>query len=747
MWWLWQAEGWGVIYTVPIFTLWIVWHGWWADRRATISHWPASPFIVEIPFRIVIELGLFTIFPWLISFNPPPWNPEYALNQVPLIWLSTIAIKHTLTGYILLLAAYVTLSLAPVRTAFGLHKKIAQQDTHIIYAGALLLGLFFWAVEAWFHYQFDNETGRTFWDIAVLNSGTHDAFMRSSYIFLTFLGATALIPLLRRRARLQERFNHQNNVLQAIRKINKLITQEKEQGTLLQSACDCLVTTRGYHNAWIVLTDTSRNYLTHAQASMPGQSAGIPEPSLTGKLTRCSQQALASTDIIITQNPRHECQDCLLAHSASDCGCMTLQIRHQDIIYGLIRVTLPVHLLNDPQERSLFREIAEDIAYALHALAVEKAQKNTAKTLQKSEQRFTKMLQQIPGVAILGYDPHGIVHFWNRASETLYGYTAHEALKNNLADLIIPPHMRDEVRRNTKQGTVTGKMHPASEMDLLHKSGKSVPVLTNHTIVFHEEKEPELFCITTDLTEVKKTEAALKASQAEIQSIFRSAPVGIGLVRNRVLSRVNQHLCEMIGYSPEDLLGQSARILYPNQEDYDRVGKEKYALIHEFGTGRVETHFQRKDGTIIDVILSSTPLNPENIEQGVTFSALDITTRRNAEKALKKSEKNLSTTLNSIGDAVISTDAHGNIANMNPVAELLTGWKKEHAYGKALVEIFNINGEPLAKGIVHYNSGELDLIKGKRTDQIKSILGIKYFDEVINRDDLFILNHNPAALN
>jgi glutamate 5-kinase len=63
-----------------------------------------------------------------------------------------------------------------------------------------------------------------------------------------------------------------------------------------------------------------------------------------------------------------------------------------------------------------------------------------------------------------------------------------------------------------------------------------------------------------------------------------------------------------------------------------------------------------------------------------------------------------------------------------------------------IIEIMNLKGESLAKGIVHYNSSELDLIKGKRTDQIKSILGIKYFDEVINRDDLFILNHNPDIL-
>jgi len=63
-----------------------------------------------------------------------------------------------------------------------------------------------------------------------------------------------------------------------------------------------------------------------------------------------------------------------------------------------------------------------------------------------------------------------------------------------------------------------------------------------------------------------------------------------------------------------------------------------------------------------------------------------------------------------------------------------------------IIEILDLKGEPVAKGIVNYNSDELEIVKGKRTDQIKSILGIKYFDEVINRDDLFIFNH-PATAN
>ncbi|MBM7556845.1 diguanylate cyclase domain-containing protein [Halanaerobacter jeridensis] len=60
------------------------------------------------------------------------------------------------------------------------------------------------------------------------------------------------------------------------------------------------------------------------------------------------------------------------------------------------------------------------------------------------------------------------------------------------------------------------------------------------------------------------------------------------------------------------------------------------------------------------------------------------------EQKLKKEKEELKTTLNSIGDAVISTDIEGNIVRMNPVAELLTGWKSGDAIGKPIQKVFNI---------------------------------------------------------
>ncbi|MCX9083893.1 MAG: response regulator [Candidatus Methanoperedens sp.] len=71
--------------------------------------------------------------------------------------------------------------------------------------------------------------------------------------------------------------------------------------------------------------------------------------------------------------------------------------------------------------------------------------------------------------------------------------------------------------------------------------------------------------------------------------------------------------------------------------------------------------------------------------------SLDIALyKHNMERRLKDSERWLNATLNSIGDAVITTDRNGITKIINPYAEALTGWKHENAVGRPLGEIFNV---------------------------------------------------------
>ena len=135
-----------------------------------------------------------------------------------------------------------------------------------------------------------------------------------------------------------------------------------------------------------------------------------------------------------------------------------------------------------------------------------------------------------------------------------------------------------------------------------------------------------------------RAETSLRQSEATLQGVFRAAPAGIGVVRNRELQWVNEHMARMTGYEEEELIGRNSRFLYPSQEEFERVGCEKYARISETGTGSVETQWLTKDGQLIDVYLSSSAIDPDDLLAGVAFTALDITERKRAEEERRNLE-------------------------------------------------------------------------------------------------------------
>ncbi len=143
----------------------------------------------------------------------------------------------------------------------------------------------------------------------------------------------------------------------------------------------------------------------------------------------------------------------------------------------------------------------------------------------------------------------------------------------------------------------------------------------------------------------RRVEHELHRSQTRLQSIFRGAPIGMGVVRrhnaHRTILEVNDALCDMVGRPPSELVGSDARILYPSQEEYDQVGRRKYEQIRLTGVGAVETQWVRSDGQRVEVLLSSAPIDPADPSLGVSFAAVDITDRKHAEDLLRGAKQEL----------------------------------------------------------------------------------------------------------
>lgn len=355
---------------------------------------------------------------------------------------------------------------------------------------------------------------------------------------------------------------------------------------------------------------------------------GINESTaLIAEVIRANAPTLLSKAEILRHCPENRCS--APAYTPAEVW-LGVPLKSRDEIIGV----MAVQNYYDPQSYDGI-DLNVMVAVAdLLAIAIERKQADEA--LQGIDDRFKRLLQDIPSIAVQGYQPDGTNHYWNHASELLYGYSAQEAIGRNLLDLIIPPEIQNNVRKAIQQMAETGQPIPASELSLMRKDGARVPVYSSHAIVMEPGQCQTLFCIDIDLTALKRSEVAFQTSSAHLGSIFRAAPVGIGVVTDRVFKQVNERLCQMIGYSQTEIIDQCAEILYIDKPSYDYVGSEKYRQIQLHGTGVVETKWRQKDGNIIDVLLSSSPLDISDLSKGVTFTAMDITERKRAEGVLSR---------------------------------------------------------------------------------------------------------------
>ncbi len=151
---------------------------------------------------------------------------------------------------------------------------------------------------------------------------------------------------------------------------------------------------------------------------------------------------------------------------------------------------------------------------------------------------------------------------------------------------------------------------------------------------------------------------------------------------------------EMIfGYSASEMIGESITCLFPEA----LLAEEQY-LVHKIKNGEAIRHFETqrltKSGALIDLSVNLSPIkNAIGELVGIAIIGRDITAKKQLEKSFFLQHERLRVTMQSIGDAVITTNTQCEIEYLNPVAESLTGWKLADAQGKPITEVFNIIDE------------------------------------------------------
>ncbi len=344
----------------------------------------------------------------------------------------------------------------------------------------------------------------------------------------------------------REQIARLNTALVTIRNIGHLISRSRDSKTLAQNICNYLVETRGYFSAWVVIMDRQGKVTALAQAGLGETRQLLLKSMHRGNMPPCAAKALAHPEMVIIRSPDTSCAGCPLAQAHYEHGVLTIRLEHEGQVYGLFSTALPVNLVDDEQEHALFREIANDIAFAMHSLEIDRrrreaeeslrqaykdmearvrertaelattneqlrreiAEREKAKAaLRESEERYRELVENINDV-IYVLDAQSIVRYMSPVMKLLSGFEPSEIIGRQLWELVPPERVADA--RMVMQQLQAGKAS-VIEIEFLTKSGETRWVRASSRPIMQDGRLVEIRGVMADITERKQLEERLEA--------------------------------------------------------------------------------------------------------------------------------------------------------------------------------------------------------------------------------------------
>jgi PAS domain S-box-containing protein/putative nucleotidyltransferase with HDIG domain len=128
----------------------------------------------------------------------------------------------------------------------------------------------------------------------------------------------------------------------------------------------------------------------------------------------------------------------------------------------------------------------------------------------------------------------------------------------------------------------------------------------------------------------------VKRSQVFLDTVLSCTTHGLCLVRNRTFVWCNRVFTEILGWEPDELRGQSTEITYPDNHEYEKMGKVVYGNLEQQGSIIYEYDFVHKRGHRVPCLVSGRALDENKPSKGYIFSITDFSERKQAQEALQK---------------------------------------------------------------------------------------------------------------
>jgi PAS domain S-box-containing protein len=304
--------------------------------------------------------------------------------------------------------------------------------------------------------------------------------------------------------------------------------------------------------------------------------------------------------------------------------------------------------------------------------------KKALESLRESEERYRTLFETANDAILMADVETGIILDANKRAELLFDMPAHDLIGLHHTQLH-PKEKSEEYRKGFKE-SMPKKGSVLPEMVIERKDGRVVPVEISEGIVQLKDRKVRLG-IFRDITERNEAERQIRESEARFRGAFENTGVGASMVSLKgQFIKVNLSLCEMIGYSEEELLTRTFSDITHPEDIHIGLNAAKKMVAGEINNTMFEKRYVRKDGQLINVVISPTIIRDSD-GNPLHFMALfqDITERKKAEIDLKESESKFRI-LADKSPNMIFINKMGKIMYANMITEEIMGYSLKELY-------------------------------------------------------------------
>ena len=332
-------------------------------------------------------------------------------------------------------------------------------------------------------------------------------------------------------------------------------------------------------------------------------------------------------------------------------------------LYGVIGLCAAVPGAFDPGQLSLLDEMAADLAFALNGLVAEQRRRQAELRAELSEFRFREVFESSPTPMQIQSLEGGTLRAINRAHEQWLGYALEEIHRSEdwfrrvYADPVERQQLLEAWQQSVERARQSGGVVRSPELRLRCKDGSERIAQGTMTLV-----EGDAIVAWTDLTDIRRSEQALRASEQHFRSMIEQTVMGIYVRRGDRIIYANPRYCEMVGWSPEELLGRDIwTFTTTTQENMARIR----AAWARLDAGEHSVHYTVpllcKSGEVRELALHATRIQWDDAPATIVV-ADDVTERSRTEAQIadyvKRLEASMRGTLQAVSNMIDQRDPY-----------------------------------------------------------------------------------------